>query len=201
MIDPIVIGIGYKKGSGKDTIANRLVDNHNFIKLSFADPLKQACKSIFHFTDDQLYGNSKEIVDPNWGKTPREILQIIGTDAIRSVSYNDVWIRSTFIKMDKLVKEFPDKQLRFVIPDVRFKNEVLAIKNLSNSSLWKVNRNLPSNAFSTHISETELDDCKDWDYEFDNNFNMQSLYSSIDKTMKLLTESKKDQNEFNRRKA
>ncbi len=36
----MIIGICGLIGSGKDTVAQTLIDNHNFVKTSFADRLK-----------------------------------------------------------------------------------------------------------------------------------------------------------------
>ncbi len=42
----MIIGIFGKKGHGKDTIADYLVDNYNFHKLSYAEPIKKICREI-----------------------------------------------------------------------------------------------------------------------------------------------------------
>ncbi len=47
-------------GSGKDTAANYLVEEHGFKKASFAAPLKQMVKIAFGFSDEQLYGPSSK---------------------------------------------------------------------------------------------------------------------------------------------
>jgi hypothetical protein len=56
----MIIGISGVANSGKDTIADRLVDFHRFIKLSFADPLKRICMDAFDFSEQQLWGPSDE---------------------------------------------------------------------------------------------------------------------------------------------
>ena len=75
-----LIGIIGKKQSGKDTIADYLVQNKGFIKYSYAFPLKNGAMEIFGFTKEQVYGDLKEVVDPEWGVTPRKVLQIMGTE-------------------------------------------------------------------------------------------------------------------------
>jgi len=60
--------------------------NNNKYKLkrySFADPIKYGCKEMFGFSDEQCWGNLKEIVDERYGVTPREILQVMGTEMLR----------------------------------------------------------------------------------------------------------------------
>ena len=99
-----IIGISGLAGSGKDTSADFLVDDHRFVKLSFADPLKRICRDVYDFTDQQLWGPSQfrnakderyrrpcagsheEIPCPDCRGTgvtyltPREALQRLGTE-------------------------------------------------------------------------------------------------------------------------
>lgn len=141
-----IIGLtGYKR-SGKDTIGNYLVNNYNFTRIAFADTLKEACKIIFGFTDEQVYGDDlKEINDEYWQHTPRDILQKVGSELFRNrlpeICNNisdDIWIRSVEKKILDLVEEGHTK---FVITDIRYQNEIDFIKKL-NGVLWKVKRSM-----------------------------------------------------------
>ena len=114
-----ILGIVGKKFSGKDTCADFLVDNLNYKKFSFANGLKQVCKVAFLLSDEQLYDPShKEIVDKRWGKTPRELMQFVGTDLFRTYFDRNIWLKRLEIDIDS----FPEIQ-NIVIPDVRFENE------------------------------------------------------------------------------
>jgi hypothetical protein len=201
VIDPIVIGVGVKKRVGKDTVANRLVDHHSFRRLSFADPLKEAAKIIFHFTDEQLYGSLKEVIDNRWGKSPREILQLMGSDALRDVIDTDIWIKSLKIKIENLTKQFPSQQLRIVIPDVRYPNEAAAIQSLPNGYLWKIERSIPIDVFSLHSSEISLDSFTGWNTVLTNNESMSDLYQKVDQQFYRILNQESDNYVYNRRKA
>ena len=77
-----------KKSSGKDTVANFLIKNDDYIKYVFADPLKKGIQAFFNLSDDQLYDEKlKEIIDPRWGVSPRKLLQTIGTDIFQYLIY------------------------------------------------------------------------------------------------------------------
>ena len=73
------VGILGKKGSGKDTLADYLVEHNGFIKYSFADPVKNIVNILFNLSDTQVNGYLKETVDERWGLSPRVILQRFGT--------------------------------------------------------------------------------------------------------------------------
>ncbi len=50
----MIIGICGLIGSGKDTIAEYLIKEHNYIKLSFADKLKDSVATMFDW-DRELF--------------------------------------------------------------------------------------------------------------------------------------------------
>lgn len=87
--------INGRAGSGKDTIAEYLVEKHNFIQVSFATPIYSLAREFFKMTDKD-----------------RKLLQDIG-QSWRQIN-QDVWVNHLF---DNL----PDGDL--VVSDVRQSNE------------------------------------------------------------------------------
>ena len=79
----MIIGVLGKKRSGKDTTGDYLVANKNFVKYSFANPIKRGAMELFGFTEDQVFGDAKDEIDPTWGITPRLVLQIMGTEVFQ----------------------------------------------------------------------------------------------------------------------
>ena len=173
-----ILGIGYTARVGKDTIADYLVKNYGFVKISFADSLKRACKEIFNLSDEQVYGNLKETIDPFWQKTPRYILQKVGTDCLRNGFDQNIWIKSL---RSKLV--FGNK---YVIPDVRFINEANAVVSWG-GKLVKVLRDNAgaTGGIASHASEIELNSFDKWDYMVYNDSTFEDLYRKIDNLVKL----------------
>lgn len=55
---PLLIAVSGHAGAGKDTVADFLVQERNFTKVSLADPLKRFCKDVFNFDREQLWGPS-----------------------------------------------------------------------------------------------------------------------------------------------
>lgn len=118
-----LIGLTGRAGSGKDTVADILVARHGFKKIALADPMKRFCQEIFGFTVEQLWGPSEKRnePDPRWdGLTPRKALQTLGTEWGRTM-HPDAWIR-------RLIAEWSLLGDSVVVPDVRFQNELEAIR-------------------------------------------------------------------------
>ena len=76
----MLIGICGRKRCGKDTVADYLVKNYNFVKYNFGDQVKLICKLMFDFSDEQINGDLKDVVDPRWNIKPRDTFQVFGTD-------------------------------------------------------------------------------------------------------------------------
>jgi len=201
----LLIGILGVAGSGKDTVADYLVSNYNFAKISFADPIKRICKDVFSFTDEQLWGPSQErnkldlrykrSGDPEY-LNQRYACQTLGTEWGRDC-YQDVWIDYA-LRLYKKISKAPHKYdydfkrgLYFnlgdpidgvVIPDVRFSNELLAIKN-AGGYIVKVKRDKAGllGKASSHISEIEQQSITDdmVDYIIDNNSSLIILKERI----------------------
>ena len=181
----LIIGLGYKKKRGKDSAAVRLIDKYLFHRIAFADSLKAAIKNIFSFTEAQLNGEEKEHVDYFWSITPREVLQLFGTQLARNGYRDDIWIKSLERKVIKLREQYTNCNI--VITDVRFKNEIDYIKNLGGYTV-RIDRNIPGESLSTHPSEIELDSYNQWDFVINNNGSLSDLYAQIDSIMNTIKE-------------
>ena len=160
---PIIIGITGQMHHGKDAIAKILKRRFKYVHISFAMFLKEACKNIFSFTDEQLHGESKDSLDERWGVTPRRVLQVVGTELFRerftelvpeALQPNEsIWVKSMRLYLKTL---HPGTCV--VISDVRFTDEAALITK-EGGEIWKVVRaSIPSTSSSadTHKSETEL---------------------------------------------
>lgn len=167
----MIIGLSGKAKSGKDCLADYLVQNYGFVKVAFADELKLLCASTFNLSNEQLYGNLKETKDSRYNKTTREILQATG-QFYRSIDI-DFWVNKCINKI------YLDKN--YVITDCRLTNEYNAIKKL-NGKIIRINRDGELRGYvsnSNDISETDLNN-HNFDLTIDNNGTLIDLYNKID---------------------
>ena len=141
----MIIGICGLIGSGKGTVADYLIDQHSFQKISFADKLKDAVAEMFDWPRSMLEGVTpqsrdwRERPDQFWSQelgrdiTPRYVLQVFGTECMRQGFYDGIWV--SLVK--KKIQENP--HISWVIPDTRFPNEVDMIKSIG-GQVWCVQR-------------------------------------------------------------
>jgi hypothetical protein len=151
----ILLGISGKARAGKDSTADYIIKTIGGSKDSFARPVKEVVKAAYGFYEDQLYGNQKDTIDEYWGITPRHAFQLVGTDLFRAQVDKDFWVKA-------FLRSIKDKEGLLIVPDVRFPNEVKAIKD-NGGQVWRVIRKDFPTPKDEHISETILDDYKDWD--------------------------------------
>lgn len=145
----MIIGVCGFIGSGKDTIADYLVNFHEFRRESFASTLKDAVSAVFGWDRTMLEGRTKEArewreqVDPWWAErlamptlTPRWVLQYWGTEVCRKAFHDDIWIAS-------LENKLRNSKDHVVISDCRFPNEISSIKNAGGKIVWVQRGQLP----------------------------------------------------------
>ena len=145
----MIIGICGFIGSGKDTVADYLVNFHEFRRESFASTLKDAVAAVFGWDRTMLEGRTKEArewreqVDPWWAQrlamptlTPRWVLQYWGTEVCRKAFHDDIWIAS-------LENKLRNSKDSVVISDCRFPNEIQSIRDAGGQIVWVQRGQLP----------------------------------------------------------
>jgi hypothetical protein len=205
----MIIGVCGFIGSGKDTIADYLVNIHQYRRESFANTLKDAVSNVFGWDRTMLEGRTKqarewrEQVDPWWAGrlgmpdlTPRLMLQLWGTEVCRKNFHDDIWIAS-------LENKLRNSKDDIVISDCRFPNEIKAIRQ-QGGIVVRVTRGpepewfdaaLSMNAgpvrnLNWAISKQRIETLgihpsetawvgTKFDYELDNNGSMDSLYQQV----------------------
>jgi len=174
----VIIGVTGKAGSGKDTVADYLVDKFEFTKLAMADPLKDGIKHMFLLDDETVYDRVKReepLKDfPDW--STRKLMQYIGTELLREQFDYDIWIKL----MMKRIRMSDNN--RFVISDIRFPNELELIRKSGFDYLiFRVEREDKdvgeTVGIANHASESyDLP----YDHLIDNNGTLEQLYERVE---------------------
>ena len=174
----IIIGVSGKKQAGKSTLCEYLTDRYksqfDSIKIySFADPLKRFCVDGMGLSEEQCYGPDEDkntFTKYKWDTLPieirnkfsikgegskrgpmtaREVLQIFGTNVMRKMFSDKIWVNATI----SLIKR--EKPTIAFIADVRFRSEIDALMNEKDGYAVRLTRRLFDDS---HPSEVDLDD-------------------------------------------
>ena len=172
---PTIIGLTGRAGAGKDTIADHLLSVHGGVKVAFAGPLKEACAALFCLTPHQLHDPvGKETLDPRWGRTPRQILQFVGTDLLRNQLDRDVFRKTARYRIEEAVANGAPLIL---VTDCRFEDEAQLVRSLG-GVVWHVRRDGSGTAERQHITEQRLR-VESSDVIVENNGTMEALHARI----------------------
>ena len=173
-----ILAISGKLRHGKDTFANYIIEelqkrnfNKEIYKTAFANPIKEAALSMFPQIDPYVYYGPSELrntsiegyINPETGETliARDPLTMIGKWG--RLCNKNCWVYATINKFPKLIKE----NKFIIVTDARFENECNHLHKLG-SKIIRIVR--PGIGFTTNdISETDLDNYKDFDKIIINN--------------------------------
>jgi dephospho-CoA kinase len=175
----MIVGLSGYAQSGKDTVANHLVEHYGFTRIAFADSIREALYRLNPSLPDvpDLPGVTlKSAVDSmgwefvkNISPHTRALLQRFGTEVARDLWDEDFWVDLAMKKASSLDK--------VVITDVRYPNELEAILK-ANGDVWRIIK--PNIApVNRHASEVALDH-----YQFNriilNDTSLENLYATVD---------------------
>jgi hypothetical protein len=223
----MILGISGRIGSGKDTVGliiQYLTDELNkdnpkeFTEWvdggfhasdweikKYAGKLKEIACMLTGCTLEQLENQEfkKLQIGPDWGMTYRELLQKLGTEAMRNGLHENVWVNALFADYSKYINQATGEQVliddylyykngldskaeivtkqepNWCITDMRFPNEFDAVKSRDGITI-RVNRtnrwNKPQDI--EHASETALDN-HEFDYVIDNDSSISDLIEKV----------------------
>ncbi len=151
-----IIGLAGTAGSGKDTLGDYLVCQHGFTKLAFADPLRDMVvallvhlgiderDALWSLANDRLF---KEHPLPQIDRSPRQLMQTLGTEWGRNQVHPDLWLKIAQERIELTAGPV-------VITDVRFSNEAQLVRDLG-GKVWQLRR-LNAGLPSMHASEIPI---------------------------------------------
>lgn len=168
-----LIGLHGRAHSGKDTVAVILRERHGFARTAFAQPIKDALCILFqsfgltraHFEDPQL----KEADLPGMCRSPRYLMQTLGTEWGRHLVGEDLWIAH----LERRTKYYGS---RIVVTDVRYEDEAQWIR-AQGGRVWHITRRDIA-AVRAHSSEEGLR-IDGQDLVIDNNSTLEELEAAV----------------------
>lgn len=206
----VVIGIGGEKYSGKDTIADFFVERFDFVKLSFADPLRDICSKATGIPVEEFLNESLKdefIEEVHFGlNTIEKLIEVSNSyrplNEQEQAKVKEILIGRNFDTRRKILqfvgsevfrqgveqefwvnilKSRAANHAKVIVSDMRFENERKAISSLR-GVLMRVERPLqnPEGTPDKHISELSLGSNTDYDVYVKNDSSLAHLYQGLD---------------------
>ena len=183
-----IILLSGKAGTGKDTVADYIVDNYGFVKVSFADPLKRGIMEMFQLSKEQVYDREERekqlTLFPEW--SGRKLLQYVGTELFRNQIDKDIWVKAaanSVLRMNKC-----SGINKFVFSDVRFPNEEQFTEKYlqTESTLINITRPGYTGSIGIHNHSSEHWEPSNPKFILRNNYEIEDLYKKVDDIMSSL---------------
>lgn len=167
----IIALCGYP-GVGKDEIAKYLVEKHGFVRVSFADPMRQALLAldphVVHPDDGTCEPLSAIIDRLGWDQAKRlyphirYYLQRMGTEAGRDIHGSNCWVNLAVDCIEAAIASVRG----VVVTDMRFSNEhqVLASRDalmvhVTRPGFGQVNNHISEQMDYAAVAHSHIDNC------------------------------------------
>ena len=176
----LVIGLHGLARTGKDTAARYLAAHYALLSYAFAEPLKAAIMQMFNLTAEHIEGALKEEPLPGIGKSPRQLMQLLGTDWGRDMVHRELWLLLAEQNLQHMAAATQEPITGFVLRDVRFENEADWVRSkggvivhIHRPAAQQVNRHTSESGIAIH----------DNDFVVHNDAGLPYLYKQLDTLM------------------
>lgn len=177
-----LVGLTGPQGSGKSTVARFLFSAFGWKAVSLADPIRAGLQVMLGMHRHEFEDRALKDHTIDWhGKSPRQLLQSLGTEWGRHLVSESIWIDIAQREIDFAVRL--NREYRgVVVSDIRFANEAEWIRS-KGGVLWHLHDRIfdrigPANRQDYHQSE--------WGVRFasgdkivDNSGTMDDLYDQV----------------------
>lgn len=185
------IAFAGEKSVGKTTAVSYLIER-GYENINFADPIKQSLQNLLDLSDEQLYGNLKEVVDTRYNLTPRQLMQQY-SDHMKNFLGERIFVQLLMQKLSVRYKfscaepfGWEPKKLiekKYVVGDLRYPYEAEAFKK--HGIVVIIERDTVKNEYSLHSSETSINSIirDEKVFVISNNGSLQDLHQKIDEVV------------------
>lgn len=163
----MLIAITGRARSGKDTAGQFFCSTYGFTQYAFADPIRAGLRAALGLTDWH-FNEGKEIVIPEYGKSPRQLMQLFGTEFGRNLIHPDIWQ----IRAEAAL----DSTKNLVLTDCRFDSEAAWVHKHKGYVVHIARDNAPQ--VSAHISENGISENL-IHFKINNNGTFDDLYDAL----------------------
>ena len=148
-----VVGLAGKARSGKNTVGERLAARSGWPCVALADPLRKMLASGGFVPEGHNFEEGKEAPLSLHGRSPRYLLQTLGTEWGRNLVGKDIWVLLLGRRIDSLAEQ---GAAGVIITDIRFPEEAEYVRRIG-GRVVHLHRPGPSLLGTSHPSESGID--------------------------------------------
>lgn len=174
-----LIGLHGPAHSGKDTTADRLCNQHGFARIALAGPIKDMLIAGFGFTREQVDGPAREVLVDWIDKSPRQLMQSLGTEWGRREVKDDLWLAHAHRRMQQILRYSGD----IVVTDIHFENEADWLRSLG-GAVWHIGGRQRSKVVPMHVSEHGIAVRVGVDSVINNSAGLEQLHAEVDRALR-----------------
>lgn len=178
----LLIGLAGRARTGKTTAAKHLANTHGLVTYAFADPLREGLMHIFNLSPCDFDDERKELTIDWLGRSPRELMQSMGTDWGRHQVHPELWLLLAEQNLELLGQTY-DNARGFVISDLRFENEADFVRKRGGIVIHLLRPDAIE--VSPHVSETGIG-IQDNDMVLHNDGAIEDLTGQLDEIFEAL---------------
>lgn len=178
----LLIGLAGRARTGKTTAAKHLANTHDLVTYAFADPLREGLMHVFNLSPCDFDDERKELTIDWLGRSPRELMQSMGTDWGRHQVHPELWLLLAEQNLEFL-GQTNDNARGFVISDLRFENEADFVRKRGGIVIHLLRADAAE--VNPHISETGIG-IQDNDLVLHNDGAIEDLTGQLDEIFEAL---------------
>lgn len=175
-----IVAITGAAGSGKSRLSQALQGQFGYTPMSFSAGLKKMIYTLPEMQEANFVDRDwKERIHPLYGKSPREMMQTLGTEWGRNLIHPDIWVKISAARVE--AKWLMNKALDcFVFDDLRFESEATWVRSL-NGLVVHVDRFDNPHCVRAHESENGVDFNMQCDMRITNNRTVEDFVQKASK--------------------
>ena len=176
---PRLIGLAGRAGTGKSTIARLLCEQHAFVEITLAEPIKRALAAMLDLPRAYLEDRATKEGPIDWlrNTTPRRLMQTLGTGWGRQMITEDLWLILAARRIARINAQASQMHISgIVISDLRYADEAAFVR-AQGGTVWHIVR--PAPPVEAHSSEAGIT-AQPGDRTCDNTGDLDRLETTLD---------------------
>ena len=176
---PRLIGLAGRAGTGKSTIARLLCEQHAFVEITLAEPIKRALAAMLDLPSAYFHDPSTKDLPITWlrNTTAQRLMQTLRNGWGQQMIADDLWLILAARRIARINAQASQMHISgIVISDLRYADEAAFVR-AQGGTVWHIVR--PAPPVEAHSSEAGIT-AQPGDRTCDNTGDLDRLETTLD---------------------